>query len=84
MAAPPQEDKARQLFEKGQKNAKASTGFFGSLTGGQQKLEDAVEAFVSAGNMYKIVKKCTRRAHTGAAAPCRRADVRGMHRGRGW
>ena len=50
----PKEKEARDLMAEGDKLAKSSKGFFGSLFGGSTKLEDACEKYVRAGNLFKV------------------------------
>uniref|UniRef100_U5EZ97 Protein required for fusion of vesicles in vesicular transport alpha-snap n=1 Tax=Corethrella appendiculata TaxID=1370023 RepID=U5EZ97_9DIPT len=51
------EEKAMQLIAEAEKKLNSSKGFFGSLFGGSNKVEDAVECYQRAANMFKIAKK---------------------------
>ncbi|CAK9798913.1 Alpha-soluble NSF attachment protein [Anthophora quadrimaculata] len=50
------EAKATQLLAEAEKKRTASKGFFGSLFGGPSKLEEAVECYQRAANMFKMSK----------------------------
>lgn len=51
------EQKAHQLIAEAQKKLTASKGFFGSLFGGNSKVDDAVDCYQRAANMFKMSKK---------------------------
>lgn len=51
------QEKAQQLLMEAEKKEKTSEGFFASLFGSQNKLEDAAELYVRAANMFKMGKK---------------------------
>ncbi|XP_049845160.1 alpha-soluble NSF attachment protein [Schistocerca gregaria] len=51
------EQKAMQLMAEAEKKLNSSKGFFGSLFGGSSKLEEAVECYQRAANMFKMAKK---------------------------
>ncbi|KAK7870841.1 hypothetical protein R5R35_014425 [Gryllus longicercus] len=51
------EQKALQLVAEAQKKLTSSKGFFGSLFGGSSKVEEAVECYQRAANMFKMAKK---------------------------
>ncbi|CAB3359610.1 Hypothetical predicted protein [Cloeon dipterum] len=51
------EQKAYQLISEAEKKLNRSNGFFGQLFGGSSKVEDAVECYQRAGNMFKMAKK---------------------------
>ncbi|XP_022914931.1 alpha-soluble NSF attachment protein [Onthophagus taurus] len=50
------EEKAAKLIQEAEKKLQASKGFFSSLFGGTTKVEDAIECYTRAANMYKIAK----------------------------
>ncbi|KXJ22338.1 alpha-soluble NSF attachment protein [Exaiptasia diaphana] len=50
------EEKAVALLAEAEKKVKSSQGFFGGLFGGASKLEDAVELYIRAANMFKLAK----------------------------
>jgi len=51
------EQKAMQLMAEAEKKLNSSKGFFGSLFGGSSKVEEAVECYQRAANMFKMAKK---------------------------
>jgi len=51
------EAKAMDLMLQAEKKAKSSTGFLGSMFGGNSKLEEAAELYVRAANTFKMAKK---------------------------
>lgn len=51
------EQKAMQLMAEAEKKLTSSKGFFGSLFGGSSKVEEAVECYQRAANMFKMAKK---------------------------
>nr|CAD7256482.1 unnamed protein product [Timema shepardi]CAD7438946.1 unnamed protein product [Timema bartmani]CAD7454846.1 unnamed protein product [Timema tahoe]CAD7585847.1 unnamed protein product [Timema genevievae] len=51
------EQKAIQLMAEAEKKLHSSKGFFGSLFGGSSKVEEAVECYQRAANMFKMAKK---------------------------
>ncbi|XP_012280553.1 alpha-soluble NSF attachment protein [Orussus abietinus] len=51
------EQKAVQLMADAEKKLTSSKGFFGSLFGGSSKVEEAVECYQRAANMFKMAKK---------------------------
>lgn len=51
------EQKAMQLMAEAEKKLSSSKGFFGSLFGGSSKVEEAVECYQRAANMFKMAKK---------------------------
>lgn len=51
------EQKAMQLMVEAEKKLNSSKGFFGSLFGGSSKVEEAVECYQRAANMFKMAKK---------------------------
>ncbi|KAF4527636.1 hypothetical protein B566_EDAN016196 [Ephemera danica] len=51
------EQKAYQLISEAEKKLNRSNGFFGQLFGGSSKVEEAVECYQRAGNMFKMAKK---------------------------
>ncbi|EEB20034.1 Soluble NSF attachment protein, putative [Pediculus humanus corporis] len=51
------EQKALQLIAEAEKKLTSSKGFFGSLFGGSSKVEEAVECYTRAANMFKMAKK---------------------------
>lgn len=51
------EQKAKQLMAEAEKKLNSSKGFFGSLFGGSSKVEEAVECYQRAANMFKMAKK---------------------------
>ncbi|XP_077290792.1 alpha-soluble NSF attachment protein [Arctopsyche grandis] len=51
------EQKAQQLMAEAEKKLSSSKGFFGSLFGGANKVEDAVDCYQRAGNLFKMAKK---------------------------
>ncbi|XP_076816116.1 alpha-soluble NSF attachment protein-like [Clavelina lepadiformis] len=51
------EKQAMAIMAEGDKLAKSSRGFFGSLFGSTTKLEEACEKYVRAGNLFKMAKK---------------------------
>ncbi|XP_043272379.1 alpha-soluble NSF attachment protein [Venturia canescens] len=51
------EQKAMQLIAEAEKKLGSSKGFFGSLFGGSSKVEEAVECYQRAANMFKMAKK---------------------------
>uniref|UniRef100_A0A0K8TSB0 Protein required for fusion of vesicles in vesicular transport alpha-snap n=1 Tax=Tabanus bromius TaxID=304241 RepID=A0A0K8TSB0_TABBR len=50
------EQKAMQLMAEAEKKLNQSRGFLGSLFGGSNRVEDAVECYTRAGNMFKMAK----------------------------
>ncbi|KAF5276671.1 hypothetical protein FQA39_LY06475 [Lamprigera yunnana] len=50
------EQKAQQLIAEAEKKLSASKGFFSSLFGGSAKVEDAIECYQRAANLYKMAK----------------------------
>ncbi|OAD54880.1 Soluble NSF attachment protein [Eufriesea mexicana] len=50
------EQKAMQLLVEAEKKLTSSKGFFGSLFGGSSKIEEAVECYQRAANMFKMAK----------------------------
>jgi len=51
------EQKALQLIADAEKKLTSSKGFLGSLFGGSNKVEDAIECYHRAANMFKMAKK---------------------------
>lgn len=51
------EQKALQLMADAEKKLTSSKGFFGSLFGGSSKVEEAVECYQRAANLFKMAKK---------------------------
>ncbi|CAO1410634.1 unnamed protein product [Diamesa serratosioi] len=51
------EQKAQQLIAEAEKKLTASKGFLGSLFGGANKVEDAIECYHRAANMFKMARK---------------------------
>lgn len=51
------EQKAIQLMAEAEKKLTSSKGFFGSLFGGSSKVEEAVECYQRAANLFKMAKK---------------------------
>ncbi|XP_072031499.1 alpha-soluble NSF attachment protein-like [Amphiura filiformis] len=51
------EAKGKALREEAERKMKSADGFIGKLFGGTQKLEEAVELFHRAANMFKMAKK---------------------------
>ncbi|XP_065201009.1 alpha-soluble NSF attachment protein [Planococcus citri] len=51
------EQKAQQLIAEAEKKLNSSRTFLGSLFGGSSKVEDAVECYQRAGNLFKMAKK---------------------------
>lgn len=51
------EQKALQLIAEAEKKLNSSKGFFGSLFGGSSKVEEAVECYQRAANLFKMAKK---------------------------
>ncbi|KAF5305529.1 hypothetical protein FQA39_LY01620 [Lamprigera yunnana] len=50
------EKKAQQLIVEAENKLSASKGFFSSLFGGSAKIEDAIECYQRAANLYKMAK----------------------------
>lgn len=50
------EQKAMQLMAEAEKKLNQSRGFLGSLFGGSNRVEDAIECYQRAGNMFKMAK----------------------------
>uniref|UniRef100_A0A6M2DPR5 Protein required for fusion of vesicles in vesicular transport alpha-snap n=1 Tax=Xenopsylla cheopis TaxID=163159 RepID=A0A6M2DPR5_XENCH len=57
------EQKAMQLVAEAEKKLSSSKGFFGSLFGGSNKVEDAVECYQRAANLFKMAKKWGQAGH---------------------
>ncbi|XP_018320633.1 alpha-soluble NSF attachment protein [Agrilus planipennis] len=53
------EQKAQQLIAEAEKKLSSSKGFFGSLFGGSAKVEDAVDCYHRAANLFKMAKNWT-------------------------
>ncbi|XP_013186310.1 alpha-soluble NSF attachment protein [Amyelois transitella] len=51
------EQKAMQLMAEAEKKLNSSKTFLGSLFGGSSKVEDAVDCYLRAGNLFKMAKK---------------------------
>ncbi|CAB3233860.1 unnamed protein product [Arctia plantaginis] len=51
------EQKAMQLIAEAEKKLSSSKTFFGSLFGGSSKVEEAVDCYLRAANLFKMVKK---------------------------
>lgn len=51
------EQKAMQLMAEAEKKLSSSKTFFGSLFGGSSKVEEAVDCYLRAGNLFKMAKK---------------------------
>ncbi|PNF40615.1 Alpha-soluble NSF attachment protein [Cryptotermes secundus] len=51
------EQKAMQLMAEAEKKLNSLIGFFGSLFGGSSKVEEAMECYQRAANMFKMAKK---------------------------
>ncbi|KAJ8709018.1 hypothetical protein PYW07_008844 [Mythimna separata] len=58
------EQKAMQLMAEAEKKLSSSKSFFGSLFGGSSKVEEAVDCYLRAANLFKMAKKW---AQAGAA-----------------
>lgn len=65
------EQKAMQLVAEAEKKLNSSKSFLGSLFGGSTKLEDAVECYLRAANLFKMAKKWSQ----AAAAFCSAAQL---------
>lgn len=65
------EQKALQLIAEAEKKLTSSKGFFGSLFGGSSKVEDAVDCYTRAANMFKMAKKWSQ----AGAAFCEAANL---------
>ncbi|KAL3290369.1 hypothetical protein HHI36_023711 [Cryptolaemus montrouzieri] len=50
------EQKAQQLIAEAEKKLNTTKGIFGSLFGGNSRVEDAVECYQRAGNLFKMAK----------------------------
>ncbi|KRT79824.1 Tetratricopeptide repeat-containing protein, partial [Oryctes borbonicus] len=50
------EEKAAKLIQDAEKKLASSKGFFASLFGGTAKVEDAIECYQRAANMYKMAR----------------------------
>ncbi|ESO00943.1 hypothetical protein HELRODRAFT_113060 [Helobdella robusta] len=51
------EKKAMEMMAQAEKKLKSSSGFLGSLMGGNSKVEDAAELYTKAGHSFKMAKK---------------------------
>ncbi|KAH9644508.1 hypothetical protein HF086_006041 [Spodoptera exigua] len=51
------EQKAMQLMAEAEKKLSSSKTFFGSLFGGSSKVEEAVDCYLRAANLFKMAKK---------------------------
>lgn len=67
------EQKAHQLIVEAQKKLTASKGFFGQLFGGNSKVDEAVDCYQRAANMFKMSKKWKEAGE----AFCAAADLHG-------
>jgi len=65
------EVKAKQYEEEARKKLSGSKGVLGGLFGGASKMDEAIELFIRAGNMYKMGKKWTE----AGKAFCEAADL---------
>ncbi|XP_044765382.1 alpha-soluble NSF attachment protein [Coccinella septempunctata] len=50
------EQKAQQLIAEAEKKLNTTKGFFGSFFGGNSRVEDAIECYQRAGNLFKMAK----------------------------
>lgn len=51
------EEKAVEMISQAEKKVKSAQGFFGGMFGGSSKIDDAVELYLRAANMFKMAKK---------------------------
>ncbi|XP_061390295.1 alpha-soluble NSF attachment protein-like [Musca vetustissima] len=54
------EQKALQLMQDAEKKLSQQKGFFGNIFGGSNKVEEAIECYQRAGNMFKMSKNWTK------------------------
>lgn len=57
MSATDSESKGQMYLAEAEKKLKSSQGFFSLLMGGSSRVEEAIELFIRAANMFKMAKK---------------------------
>jgi len=73
------EQKAKQLVAEAEKKLNAGKSFLGSLFGGSSKVEEAIECYQRAANLYKMAKKWSQAGHAFCEAASLHAKAGSRH-----